>query len=82
MGMSRLDEGNYKSASEYLSKAAELGDATAHYNLSVMYREGEGVEKDEKKELRHLEEAAIIGHPFARHILGVTEQRKGRRKEQ
>ena len=42
MGMSRLDEGNYKSASEYLSKAAELGDATAHYNLLVMYREGEG----------------------------------------
>jgi len=79
MGTSRRNEGNYKSASEYLSKAAELGDATAHYNLSVMYREGEGVEKDEKKELRHLEEAAIIGHPFARHVLGVTEQRKGRR---
>jgi len=77
MGLSRLNDGNYKSAFEYLSKAAELGDAGAHYNLSIMYREGEGVEKDGKKELRHLEEAAINGHPFARNNLGVIEERKG-----
>jgi len=42
----------------------------AHYKLSVLYREGEGVEKDTKKELFHLEEAAIAGHPRARFRLG------------
>ena len=30
-----------------------------------LYRNGLGVEKDEKKELYHLEEAAIGGHPDA-----------------
>ena len=66
MGKRRRDEGDYKTALEYLTKAAELGNAEAHYNLSVMYRKGEGVEKDEKKEVYHLEEAAIAGHPEAR----------------
>ena len=41
-------EGDYKSAFVYWTKAAELGDIVAHYNLSVMYRKGKGVEKDEK----------------------------------
>jgi TPR repeat protein len=40
--------------------------------------EGNGVEKDEKKELHHLEEAAIAGHPVARHNLGCYEGMNGR----
>ena len=42
----------------------------AHYNLSLMYSEGKGVEKDNKKKVYHLEEAAIGGHPDARFNLG------------
>ena len=41
--------------------------------MAVMYRDGEGVEKDEGKEIYHLEEAAIGGHPSARHNLGWLE---------
>ena len=43
-----------------------------------MYRKGESVEKDKKKEVDHLEEAAIGGHANARHNLGVVEGRNGR----
>jgi TPR repeat protein len=52
---------------------AELGDIVAHNYLSIIYHLGEGVEKDEKRKLRHLLEAAIGGHPKARHNLGVIE---------
>ena len=60
-------------AFEYFTKAAELGDAEAHYKLSFLYREGKGVEEDWEKEIYHLEKAAIGGHAMARHNLGVYE---------
>ena len=95
VGKERYYEGDYKTALECLTQAAELGIAEAHYGLSVLYRDGEGVEKDEyimyregmgsggvekdeKKEIYHLEEAAIGGHPGARHNLGCFEARSGR----
>ena len=65
-------------AFEYLTKAAELGEADAHFSLSVMYLNGEGVEKDIEKHIYHLEEAAIGGHVDARHHLGCHEVRNGR----
>jgi TPR repeat protein len=80
MGGKRHDEGDYKSAFEYYTKAAELGDAKAHYNLSIMYDLGQGVEKDEKKQVYHLEEAAIGGNVLARHNLGCYEDRNGKMK--
>ena len=43
-----------------------------------MYRKGEGVEKDEGKYIHHTEQAAIGGHPHARHNLGCTEKDNGR----
>jgi len=61
MGLDRYDEGDYNAAFEYCTKAAELGDAAAHYLLSCLYDEGKGVEKDVKKKDYHLEEAAIGG---------------------
>ncbi len=79
MGTRRYHEGDYDSAFEYYSKAVELGDAGAHYNLSCFYRDGVGVEKDKKKELHHLEEAAIGGYTNARNNLGCVEENNGRR---
>jgi len=73
VGGERYKEGDYGTAIEYLTKAAELGNVKAHYYLGVMYREGNGVEKDEKKEIYHLEEAAIGGHPDARCNLACYE---------
>jgi TPR repeat protein len=78
VGKQRFHEGDYEGAFEYYTKAAALGDIGAHYQLSCLYLEGEGVEKDMKKAVYHLEEAAIGGHPDARVYLGNIESRNGR----
>lgn len=70
-------KGEYKRAFHYWRKAADLGDAWAHFNLFFLYQDGKGVEKDVKKEVHHLEEAAIAGHPTARYNLGVHEWNEG-----
>ena len=70
------DQGDYRTAFEYWAKAAELGDIGAHYQLSVLYLKGQGVEKDEAKYIHHAEEAAIGGHPDARYSLGCHEVNK------
>jgi TPR repeat protein len=69
---------NYEKAVEYFTKAAALGESSAHYNLACLYNHGLGVERDAKKEFYHMEEAAIGGHPVARYNLGYYEGRSGR----
>ena len=71
-------EGDDEGSFEYWTKAAGLGNIEAHYNLSVMYYQGQGVEKDTKKEVYHLEEASIGGNAKARFNLGNHEARNGR----
>ncbi len=71
-------KGDFNGAVGYYKKGAELGSVDAHYSLAVLYGEGNGVEKDTKKEIYHLEEAAIGGHPQARFNLGNHEGRNGR----
>jgi hypothetical protein len=73
MGVHRYHEGDHDGAFQYWTKAARLGDVESHYTLSIMYQQGGGVEKDEKKQVHHLEEAAIGGHPGARYNLGCHE---------
>ena len=78
MGTKRHKEGDYKAAIEYFTGAAASGDAEAHFQLSLLYQNGQGVEKDKKKELHHLTEAAIAGHPTARYNLGCLEGMNGK----
>jgi len=78
VGKRCFHDGDYERAFGYLTKAAGLGGVDAHYNLTFLYRDGNGVEKDEKMELHHLEEAAIGGHPAARTSLANYEGRRGR----
>ena len=78
VGLLRNMKGDHKGAFEFWTKAAELGDLQAHYQLSNMYHNGDGVEKNQKKEVYHLEKAAIGGHPFARFNLGCIEGQNGR----
>ena len=77
MGTIRYNEGDYSSAFEYWTKAAELGDAMAHHHLAGVYYEGESVEKDERKALYHWEESAIGGHPGARFMVAAFEMENG-----
>jgi tetratricopeptide (TPR) repeat protein len=78
IGMKHYLEYDNDTAIEYLTKAAELGDLDAHYQLALLYRDGEGVEKDDEKEVYHSEKAAIGGHPDARHNLACIEHKNGR----
>jgi len=78
IGKKHCQKGEYQIAFDYFTKAAELGDLDAHCLLASLYGEGKGVEKDLKKELYYMEEAAIAGHPGARYALGCYEGRDGR----
>jgi TPR repeat protein len=77
------DAGDYEEAVKYFTKAAELGDVNAHHELAafydtgVIYHRGEGIKKDHKKFMYHLEEACIGGHALARCDLGFVEKLKG-----
>ena len=77
LGGKCYNEGDYEGAFEYFTKAAELGNTDAHYRLGCMYGQGLGVEKDEEKMCYHLEEAAMGGHPYARHDLALMEEDNG-----
>jgi tetratricopeptide (TPR) repeat protein len=66
-------EGDYGKALEYFTNAAELGEVDARFGLGILYRNGNGAEKDEKKAVCHFEQAAIDGHPLARVLLGNYE---------
>jgi len=81
-GQEQLKKGDAPKAFEYMMKAAELGDAEAHFTLAQLYHGGHGVEKDVWKKFHHLEEAAIGGHPAARTYLGLAEWDKRITKEQ
>jgi TPR repeat protein len=50
---------------------AEAGDATAQYNLGVMYDDGQGVEQDFKEAVKWYRLAADQGLANAQHNLGV-----------
>ena len=80
VGKDRYCEADYNGAFDYWTKAAGLGNIDAHYELSMMYRNGQGVERDIKKAIYHWEQAAIGGHPIARHHLGAIEWGNGRRE--
>ena len=73
-------KGDYEGAVKYWAKAAELGDMDAHVLLARLYNEGKGVERDPKKRLFHLEEAAIGGHPRARYMLGCIDGTNGNKE--
>jgi hypothetical protein len=77
MGGKCYKEGDKEGAFEYWTKAADLGDLDAHYDLGIMYKNGEGVEEDKEKMVYHYEKAAIGGHPIARYNLAAIEGRNG-----
>ena len=65
LGVEKREIGHYTRAFEYFTKAAELGNVSAHFEVALMYRDGQGVEKNDGKKIYHLEEAAIGGEPNA-----------------
>ena len=52
-------------------KLAESGNATAQYNLGIMYDNGDGVIEDDKLAVKWYTKAAEQGHASAQYNLGV-----------
>ncbi len=72
-GSLHYKERNYSGAFDCWTKAAKMGDVQSHYSLSELYKNGLGVEKNKKKYIYHLEEAAIGGVVQARYDLASVE---------
>ena len=51
-------------------QAAEQGDATAQFNLGVMYAKGEGVPQDDAEAVRWFRLSAEQGHASSQGALG------------
>lgn len=78
-GKMHYHEGNFRGAFDCWKKAADLGNVDALYLLSLLYRDGRGVKKNEEMECLVLEDAAIAGHVGARFTLAHLENaRRGR----
>ncbi len=81
VGKKHYHDGDFSAAFEYWKRAIEgegPGAISAHAHLSKLYEKGlGGAEKDEEKELYHLEVASIAGHPTARCELASYEGRHG-----
>ena len=65
-----LDRGDYEMMLRELRELAELGFATAQYNLANMYFSGRGVAQDDSLAVRWLTHAAEQGHIEAQYDLG------------
>ena len=69
-GFSAYDSGNYAGAMEHFRIAAAQGDAVAQFNLGFMYRNGEGVPKNDVEAVKWYRLAAAQGDADARNNLG------------
>ena len=63
--------GDYATAVQELRPLAEQGNATAQFNLGLMYRKGQGVPQDYKEALEWYRKAAEQGDAGAQFILGL-----------
>jgi TPR repeat protein len=70
--LSSLDRKDYISAAKGFRLAAEQGEASAQFNLGVMYRQGQGVLQDDAEAVKWYRLAAAQGHADAQFNLGVV----------
>ena len=64
---------DYARSKELYTRAAELGNSYAHFNMAGIYRQG----GDLKKAKFDYEAAAMAGHELARNNLGCIEGNSG-----
>jgi TPR repeat protein len=70
-GLAAADRGDFATALREWKPLAEQGDATAQYNLGVMYDKGQGVPKDYKTAVKWYKLVAEQGYAVAQSNLGV-----------
>ncbi|MBI5430254.1 MAG: sel1 repeat family protein [Nitrosomonadales bacterium] len=69
-GVQAYSKGDYETALKKFKPLAERGQVEALFNLGVMYRQGQGVQQDEKEAGILFEKAAEQGHVEAQQNLG------------
>ena len=65
------NKGQYAEVAKTLKGLAEAGHQGAQELMGIMYRQGQGVDKDPVKAFNLLSKAAESGRPLAEHHLGV-----------
>ena len=65
------DSGDYVGAAKIIKVLAEQGDASAQYNLGVLYAKGRGVAQDFNEAVKWYRKAAEQGDAFAQGKLGA-----------
>ena len=75
-GVAAHDKGDYATALREWQPLAEQGNATAQYNLGVLYRDGQGVPQDYKTAVKRTRLSAEQGDADAQYNLGSM-YRKG-----
>ncbi len=71
LGIEHSKAGNHKEAVKWLRLAADQGEVSGQYELSLHYGNGEGVEKDDKEAFQWCLKAAEQGFKFAQNSIGV-----------
>ena len=69
-GLAAYDRGDYATTQREWRPLAEQGDASAQYNLGLMYHKGEGVPQDYKEAMKWYRRAAEQGDASAQFNLG------------
>ena len=71
-GIAAYNRGDYSKAHAEFRRWAEQGDATAQFNLGVMYYKGQGVQQDYAEAVKWWRQAAEQGEPDAQFLLGIA----------
>ena len=66
VGLDAYKNKEYKQAYEYFLKSANTGNSQAAHNISIMYNNGDGVEKDIKQSIKWLERASDANNSYVR----------------
>ena len=87
-GLEATKRGDYQTAFKLWLPLAEQGDASAQFNLGLMYDKGQGVKQDDVEAVKWYRQAAEQGYAKAQYNLGVkyyqgegVRQDKGQAKE-
>jgi len=70
-GLDAAQRGDFQTAMREWRPLAEQGDASAQFNLGVMYANGRGVPEDDREAVKWYRKAAEQGDASAQYNLGV-----------
>lgn len=71
---------NYEKAIDLFQKATHLGDSNAMYNLAIMYKGGQGIEKDDEKVMYFLKKSIALGNRYSMYSFALMYE-KGKEKD-